>query len=302
MRSVPTSGFRDPSDGSGSSRIGPVEPLPSRWRFPSINVLQKTPPGYEVVAQGADLCPGSLLAGYRAGMFGMYDGDRLLWWSPDPRGVLHPGKVHISRSMHRVRNKLTASLDCDFTAVLSGCADPLRPGGWITADYAASYAELHALGWAHSVEIWDGPRLVAGLFGVQLGGLFAAESMFHDPEYGASASRLAVIALCEVLDGPARALIDVQWPTAHLAGLGVVGLPRIEYLTLLPALLAQPPATGWSLSRESFPAQPESADRTAVSQGSRTRPSRIRWVTGPPGSVVWPKYDAPVKRHHAGTS
>lgn len=289
MRSVPTSGFRDPSDGSGPSRIGPVEPLPSRWRFPSINVLQKTPPGYEVVAQGADLCPGSLLAGYRAGMFGMYDGDRLLWWSPDPRGVLRPSGVHVARSMHRVRNRLSASLDRDFSAVLIGCADPRRPGRWITADYAASYRELHELGWAHSVEIWDGPRLVAGLFGVQLGGLFAAESMFHDPEYGANASRLAVLALCEALDGPSPALIDVQWPTAHLASLGVVGLPRINYLALLPALLDQPNTTGWRPAHESVGPQAEPGDQTAVAGGLGTGPSRIRWVTEPPGSAALPK-------------
>lgn len=286
MRSVLTSGFRDPSDGPGSNRSGPVEPPPSRWRFPGIDVVQTMPAGYEVVARGADLSPGSLLAGYRAGMFGMYDGDRLLWWSPDPRGVLHPRGVHVSRSMHRVRNRLFASLDRDFSAVLAGCADPLRPSGWITADYAASYRELHELGWAHSVEIWDGPKLVAGLFGVQLGGLFAAESMFHDPEHGANASRLAVLALCEALAGPSPALIDVQWPTAHLVGLGVVGMPRTDYLTLLPALLALPPATCWLSSRESDPTQAQPADRTAVSGGSGTGPNRIRWVTEPPGSVV----------------
>lgn len=302
MTSVLTSGFHDPSEAPRLSRRAPVEPPQSPWLFPAIEVMQGLPAGHEIVAEGADVSPGSLLAGYRAGMFGMYEGDRLLWWSPDPRGVLYPRDVHVSRSMHRVRNRLSASLDQDFDAVLTSCADPSRPGGWITRGYAASYRRLHELGWAHSVEIWDGPTLAAGLFGVQLGSLFAAESMFHDPKYGANASRLAVLALCQVLEGSACALIDVQWPTQHLASLGVVQFPRVDYLRILPDLLAQPlglparpAASEGQPGQELIAPQVASSDRvdrsyrTALSEGSGTGPNRIRWVTGPAGAVVHPR-------------
>jgi leucyl/phenylalanyl-tRNA--protein transferase len=220
------------------------------------------------------------LTGYRRGLFAMNDGDRLVWWSPDPRGVLHPAAVHVSRSMNRIRNRLTVSIDRRFGSVLSGCADPRRPDGWITADYRASYLTLHELGWAHSVEVWDDDLLVAGLFGVQVGGLFAAESMFHDPRYGASASRLAVIALCDALHG-SGSLIDVQWRTPHLARVGVSDIPRGQYLALLPEFLARPGALA--------PARIGAAGKPilAPTEGSAQPgppgggPNRIRWVTGP---------------------
>lgn len=294
MRSVLTSEFRDPSEGSRRPKtVGPVEPPPSQWRFPDIELIRAMPAGYEVVAMGADLSPGSLLAGYRVGLFGMYDGERLLWWSPDPRGVLHPGEVHVARSMRRVCNRLSASLDYDFAGVLAGCADPRRTGGWITGDYTASYLALHELGWAHSIEVWDGSALVAGLFGVQVGALFAAESMFHDPRYGADASRLAVIALCQALAGSSDALVDVQWPTAHLTSLGVVAVPRSDYLRCLPALLARPPvlrAEPVSTSRQPYQT-PAAGAVPAADQPPvpGARPNLIRWVTGPAESKVRPK-------------
>lgn len=252
---MPTSG----SPGPDPSSAGPEEPPKTAWAFPSRARLAKVPPGVEVIGAGADLAPGTLLAGYRRGMFAMSDGLQLLWWSPDPRGVLTPDEVHFARSMHRVRNRLTASLDASFAQVLTSCADPRRPSGWITPEYMAGYLQLHQLGWAHSIEIWHGDRLVAGLFGVEVGGLFAAESQFHEPQWGASASRLAVIALCELLAGGSR-LIDVQWCTPHLAQVGVREIPRSHYLLALPGLLARPPA----LWRRDVP-------------GDHPGPHRIRW-------------------------
>jgi leucyl/phenylalanyl-tRNA---protein transferase len=218
----------------------PQEPAQTNWAFPTIEFISRFPDGAEVVAEGADISPGSLLAGYRRGIFGMFDGPRLLWWSPDPRGILVPSDVHVSRSMRPVLRRLELSLDHDFPAVLNGCADPRREHGWITADYARSYLELHRLGWAHSIEVWEGLELVGGLIGIELGGLFAGESMFHTARVGAPASRAAVIGLSELLAGPGR-LIDVQWCTPHLAAIGVAEMARTEYLARLPGLLSREP-------------------------------------------------------------
>lgn len=228
-----TSGSRD-AEGS------PVEPPATQWQLPSIRRIAAHPPGAEVVAQGAELTAGTLLAGYRRGLFAMPQGRALLWWSPDPRGILDPKQVHVARSMHRALNRYQFSLDGDFGGVLTACADPRRPGSWISAAYARAYLHLHRLGWAHSVEVWHEGQLVAGLFGVEVGGLFAAESMFHHPQHGASASRAAVIALCELLAGD-EALIDVQWWTPHLDSLGVRQTSRADYLAGLPHLIALPP-------------------------------------------------------------
>lgn len=226
--------------GSRDAETSPVEPPATQWQLPGRAQVAGHPGGVEVVARGAELTAGTLLAGYRRGLFAMPQGRALYWWSPDPRGVLDPGEVHVARSMNRVLNRYRVSLNADFAGVLSACADPRRPGAWISAGYSRAYRDLHDLGWAHSVEVWSGDEVVAGLFGVEVGGLFAAESMFHRPEHGACASRTAVIGLCELLarDG---ALVDVQWWTPHLDSLGVRQIPRTHYLAGLPDLLAMPP-------------------------------------------------------------
>jgi leucyl/phenylalanyl-tRNA---protein transferase len=224
------------------------------------------PEGRELVALGADLSPGMLLTGYRSGLFAMPDGRELGWWSPDPRGVLLPGQVHVSRSLRRSLSRFEVSIDESFAGVVAACADLRRSHGWISPGYMASYSELHRLGWAHSIEVWDSRgRLAGGLFGVEVGGLFAAESKFH---VSTDASKVAVVALADVLsaDGDPRRVIDVQWCTEHLASLGAVEVPRPVYLQALPSALA---------------CQPVLSDPPgAVRQGEpATVPSRIRWRT-----------------------
>ncbi len=238
----------------------PVDPGPPAWTIPDPSAL---PAGQELVAVGADLSPSMLLAGYRRGIFPMPEGGVLGWWSPDPRGVLRPAAVHVSRSLRRSLGRFTVSVDRAFASVVTACADPARPHGWITPEYEAAYRFLHALGWAHSIEVWDaGGSLAGGLFGVEVGGLFAAESKFHAR---ADASKVAVVALADLLsaDGGAGRVIDVQWRTDHLTRLGVVDVARDEYLgILLPGALACSPVL---------------ASGQAPPVGGAASASRIRW-------------------------
>lgn len=219
----------------------PVEPWRPGWVFPD---LRAAPAGQDLVAVGGDLSPGMLLAGYRRGLFAMPEPDALGWWSPDPRGILRPADVHVSRSLRRSLSRFTVSVDLEFDRVVAGCADPRRPHGWITEDYASSYSTLHVLGWAHSIEVWDeAGALAGGLFGVEVGGLFAGESKYH---MRTDASKVALAALASLLaaDADQDRIIDVQWCTPDLATLGVVEVPRREYLRLLAAALARPPVLG----------------------------------------------------------
>lgn len=225
--------------------MSPIEPSRCRWVFPD---LGKIAPGEEAVAQGADLAPATLLAGYRHGVFGMTQNSDLIWWSPDPRGIIKPGAIRPSRSLRRSARRFTLSLDTDFAGVLRGCADPTRPHGWITPAYIRSYGELHALGWAHSVEVrTSAGQLAGGLLFVEVGGLIAAESMFHVPGLGTDASKLAVLTLSQLAESDAKPrMIDVQWLTPHLASLGAVAIPRPEYLARLREVLNTPPILGKS--------------------------------------------------------
>jgi leucyl/phenylalanyl-tRNA--protein transferase len=142
-------------------------------------------------------------------------------------------RVHVSRSLRRTRRRYEIRVDTAFADVVDGCADPRRPGGWITRDVRDAYVRLHELGWAHSVEAWDADGLAGGLYGVAVGRLFAAESMFHRRT---DASKAALVALAERLGDDA--LIDVQWLTPHLASLGATEIPRDEYLRRLERALA----------------------------------------------------------------
>ncbi len=196
-----------------------------------------------LLALGADLEPGTLLAAYRAGVFPMpieLDDDLLGWWSPDPRGIVPLDGFHVSRSLRRSLSRYTVTVDTAFGEVVAGCADPERSGRWITGAVAAAYTELHALGWAHSVEAWDADgTLAGGLYGVEVGGLFAAESKFHRRT---DASKVALAALVGRLrDAGGPRLLDVQWTTDHLRTLGARDVPRPEYVRRLRAALAAPP-------------------------------------------------------------
>lgn len=191
------------------------------------------------VVLGGDLDPGTVLGAYRAGLFPMPIGRRRLgWWSPDPRGVIPVGPVavatqtglHVSRSLKRSLPRFTATVDRAFEAVMRACGDPRRPHGWINEEFVRAYTRLHEMGWAHSVEIWEGNELVGGLYGLSIGAFFAGESMFHT---STDASKAALVHLTGLFDEVEHALFDVQWLTPHLASLGAQEIPRAEYLSLL---------------------------------------------------------------------
>ena len=211
---------------------------PSRWAFDPTAW-----PADEAVAVGADLEPATLVSAYRAGAFPMPldDVGPMVWWSPQRRGVLRPRGLYVSRSLRRSLRGYETRVDTAFDDVLRCCADPRRDGAWISEDIRRAYGRLHALGWAHSVETYDADgRLVGGLYGLAVGGLFAGESMFHRAR---DASKVALVALVGLLssDGHAqRRLVDVQWRTPHLASLGVEEVDRADYLRLLPTLLEVP--------------------------------------------------------------
>jgi leucyl/phenylalanyl-tRNA--protein transferase len=223
----------------------PVEPPPTPWGFPPAHDAD----GDGIVAIGADLEPGTLLEAYRHGLFPMpLDPKRsgpMAWWSPDPRGIVPLDGLHVSRSLRAARRHFEVRVDTAFAEVVAACADEDRPGGWITAEVQAAYVRLHELGWAHSVEVWDGDGLAGGLYGVAVGGLFAGESMFHRRT---DASKVALAALVDLLreDGEPRRLLDVQWATDHLRTLGAVDVTRARYLELLAAARRAPLPPRWA--------------------------------------------------------
>ena len=217
--------------------VEPIEPAPSRFTMPDV---VDAPPGEDLIAVGADLAPGTLLAAYRAGLFPMpVDPDRrrsrLAWYSPDPRGVLPLDGLRVSRSLRRSLRRYAVSRDRAFRDVVVACADPARPGRWISPAFVDAYDELRALGWGHSIETWHGDELVGGLYGLRIGRFFAGEAMFST---ATDASKVALVALVDWLVESGVELLDVQWATDHLASLGVVELPRPEYLRRLAAALA----------------------------------------------------------------
>lgn len=202
------------------------------------------------MAIGADLAPGTVLAAYRRGLFPMpadapgSGRGQMAWWSPEERGVLPLAGLRVSRSLRQSVRRLQIRVDTAFGEVVAACADPSRPSGWIDEAIAAAYSELHALGWAHSVEAWHDGELVGGLYGIAVGGLFAGESMFTRVR---DASKVALVGLVELLrdEYADQRLLDTQWQTPHLATLGVVELPRPDYLTRLQEALALPLPECW---------------------------------------------------------
>ena len=172
----------------------PVEPPPTRWRLPAPELADAD----GIAGVGADLEPGTLLAAYRTGLFPMPLGRRsIAWFSPDPRAVIPLDGLHVSRSLRRSTRRFDVRRDTRFAEVMVRCADPRRPGGWITPRFVKAYERLHHLGWAHSVECYDDAgELVGGLYGVRIGGFFAGESMFHA---ATDASKVALVALVDWL-------------------------------------------------------------------------------------------------------
>ena len=227
----------------------PVDPPPSVWEFPPPSRFH---PEDDLVATGADLEPGTVLTAYRRGLFPMPMGGRrapMAWFSPVRRGVLRPGDLRVSRSLRKSLRHFEIRVDTSCAEVIDACADPSRPSGWIDGQIRTAYLRLHELGWAHSVETWRDGRLVGGLYGLSLGGLFAGESMFHRET---DASKAALVALVALLDDGHERLVDTQWQTPHLASLGVTEIAREEYLALLPGLLAAP-QPAWAPSGPGHP-------------------------------------------------
>ncbi len=205
-------------------------------------------PAQDLVAVSSEFDAELVLEGYRAGVFPMpltqatfLSG--MSWWSPVRRGVLLLDGLRVTRSLRKSARHYRVSVDAAFSRVLAGCANPAREHGWIDAPIMEAYTVLHRRGFAHSIEVWTpAGELAGGLYGVNLGGLFAGESMFHDPRIGRDASKVALMALVDLLgaDGVDR-FIDVQWSTPHLASLGVIEIDRDEYLALLDEALTLPP-------------------------------------------------------------
>ncbi|MFA7322975.1 MAG: leucyl/phenylalanyl-tRNA--protein transferase [Candidatus Nanopelagicales bacterium] len=213
----------------------PIDPGPCLWNLPDPRAGE---PGEEVLAVGADLEPSTLLAAYATGLFPMHlQSGELAWWSPDPRGVMETADLLVSSSLRKSMRRYRVSFDTAFAEVMRGC-DEGRADSWITDEFIAAYCALHELGWAHSIEVWHDDDLVGGLYGVEIGGLFAGESMFHRRR---DASKVAFVALVERLGAsPGERLIDVQWKTDHLATLGVIEIRRHDYLERLSHVLGQP--------------------------------------------------------------
>ena len=204
------------------------------WSFPPPSEW----PDHDLVARGADLAPATLIAAYRQGLFPMKQRseDRVpRWWSPDPRGVLPLDELRVTKSLRQSAKKYEVRVDTAFVEVMRGCANPARKHGWIDEDTLAAYTALHELGWAHSVEVFDrAGRLTGGLYGVRIDGFFAGESMFH---IGRDASKVALMALVQLMRESGMTLLDVQWQTDFLATMGVVEVSRTRYLALLAAAL-----------------------------------------------------------------
>ena len=225
--------------------------------FPDVRRALRHPNG--LLAAGGDLSPERLLSAYRRGIFPWFsEGDPILWWSPDPRTVLLPEQIRISRSLRkRLRHRLLgASMDRAFGDVIRGCAAPRGAdhGTWIVPPMVSAYETLHRLGWAHSVEVWQGDRLVGGLYGVALGGVFFGESMFSLVD---DASKVALAHLCERLCGWGFGLIDCQMRTDHLISLGAREIPRGHFVALLDRFCPLPgPSGSWDQGEIQFPQGP----------------------------------------------
>jgi leucyl/phenylalanyl-tRNA--protein transferase len=205
--------------------------------FPPVAKALKRPNG--LLAAGGDLGVERLLDAYRHGIFPWYgEGEPVLWWSPDPRMVLVPGELRISRSLAKtLRNRAyEVRLDSAFRAVMQACAQPRegQAGTWITAEMIEAYCRLHAAGWAHSVETWIDGELAGGLYGVAIGRMFYGESMFTRVR---DASKIALVHLVQHLEHQQFQLIDCQMATTHLASLGAREIPRARFARLVTELV-----------------------------------------------------------------
>ncbi len=222
--------------------LGPGE------EFPPSSAALEDPNG--LLAAGGDLSPGRLLAAYRQGIFPWFEEPQpILWWTPDPRSVLFPDELHVSRSLRRTlrRDALRLEVDSRFTEVMEACAGPRAygRGTWIGDGMIDAYSRLHAGGRAHSVEVLDGcGNLVGGLYGVALGRVFFGESMFsREPD----ASKVALVALVDILRRGRFAVIDCQVESPHMNSLGARNIPRLDFEKFLAQTRVDGDADIWRL-------------------------------------------------------
>lgn len=233
--------------------------------FPPLEFAMRDPNG--LLAVGGDLSPERLLDAYHRGIFPWYsDGDPILWWSPDPRMVLEPAQLRITRSLDKVlRNKAyEVRFDTVFDAVIDACAAP-RPGQtgtWITPEIRGAYIALHQLGYAHSIETWIDGVLAGGLYGVAIGRVFYGESMFARAR---DASKIALIHLCRHVQAEGFGMIDCQMHTEHLESMGARPVRRDEFRRRLKTLIdCSMPIGRWSYSHRNVPAKAERVANVAT--------------------------------------
>ncbi|MCX7628248.1 MAG: leucyl/phenylalanyl-tRNA--protein transferase [Methylophilaceae bacterium] len=226
---------------------GYVTALQDDTPFPPLHAALRDPNG--LIAIGGTLSRARLLAAYRAGIFPWYSpGQPVFWWSPDPRMVLFPQELRISRSLAKRLRKpdYEVRFDTAFRAVIEACAETPRPGQegtWIVPEMVEAYCELHQAGYAHSVETWMGGTLAGGLYGVAIGGMFYGESMFHR---ATDASKIALVHLVRRLQSHGFGMIDCQMHTPHLARMGAREIPRVAFAARLAALIDLPhPPEKW---------------------------------------------------------
>ncbi|KJJ97968.1 leucyl/phenylalanyl-tRNA--protein transferase [Pseudomonas sp. 21] len=218
----------------------------SNFDFPPLDKALHEPNG--LLAAGGDLNPQRLIQAYRHGCFPWYqDGQPILWWSPDPRTVLFPEELHVSRSLAKFirQQQYQVTIDRAFEQVIHGCAGPrdYADGTWITTPMQDAYCELHRLGVAHSAEAWHGNDLVGGLYGLAIGRLFFGESMFSRAD---NASKVAFVALVQRLKAVGFVMIDCQMPTQHLHSFGARAISRREFASHLRRHLDETPSQDWT--------------------------------------------------------
>ena len=222
-----------------------LNPFDPKQPFPDVSRALQEPNG--LLAVGGCLSPRRLLNAYRQGVFPWFgQGEPILWWSPDPRLVLSPEQLHVSRSLRKTLNggAFAFSFDRCFERVVDACAAPraYAKETWISPAVKQAFCQLHALGHAHSFEAWKDGELAGGLYGLALGRVFFGESMFHTQS---DASKAAFAYAAGRLAAWGYRLVDCQVHTAHLASLGAVEIPRAEFVRLLDDYCGQAPAAAW---------------------------------------------------------
>ena len=235
----------DGREATGNLSMIEIPWLDQQLWFPAVNRALLEPNG--LLAVGGDLQPERLLLAYRSGIFPWFDELPILWWSPNPRSVLHPAQLHISRSLAKLirRQKFKVSINYAFEQVISACAGPRQDadGTWITEEMHHAYRRLHQMGWAHSVEAWQQDRLVGGLYGIAMGKLFFGESMFSKAN---NASKIAFYHLVRYLLDHQFAMIDCQVASAHLNRLGATLISRDQFINTINQYAdATMPSTLW---------------------------------------------------------